>query len=405
MQRPSRPLPHLAFVERQDRYGPDAPQTALGRIAFMALRLVDGLDPRAMSLDRSPYAWTAALRLLEEAEDDGSEWVFLDGLLRNGADAAASTDCWMVCRDLETYAIHLGDREHWEEVADVLETAWRLERRGGGSAPIQLARHYLDIGDPAAAARVCRAATRVVGAWARPSLRLLRAGAVLTRDPARAERLYRRLLADPGADGFDLIDAEVSGGLARALLAQHRPIEAVLALQRCAPEYRGGEVLGLALEALGQLRAAARALWSPALGATNLRVRWGALTVLVRVLARAGNRFGFERARRLVGRYHADPLPPASLELDAVLETARGLACLGERTAARGMMVEAVAVARRARAPNAARRVRRAVVDCESPVVCVAAPDPEPPAQLRSLVARLAESCEPEEALAFSERS
>jgi hypothetical protein len=298
------------------------------------------------------YQLVASARFVRELEHEGFEAPYLLSLIDELPLAFGTKEPWRLWTSLCCLSINLQDRERWEEVSDVLETAWALvDKRWPEeetvSVALRLGEHYARLGRAAGSKRVYRAAARRVRAAGKRALRGADTALILSTEPKRAERRYARLCWEAARVGDGVAEAASELGLARALLAQDRAAEAASHAWRAhqLAEHPVGAGDGLltvaaAFEALGAFRPAAQAYWSPSLGHPRPTVRWTALAGLVRVLSRIGDRMSFERWRRFGERLVGD-MPSPSFEVEFVIEAARGLARFGFREAARRIVSSA----------------------------------------------------------------
>lgn len=338
-----------------------SPATSLearfGHADFLVLRLVDLLNPNRrypVSPDAFRYQVVASARFVRELEHEGFEAPYLLSLIDELPAAFETQEPWRLCTSLCCLSINLQDRERWEEVSDVLETGWQLvddhwPDEETLSIALRLGEHYLRIGRSADAGKTYRTAMRRLGAGGRRALRVAQAGLLLPSEAQRAEARYRRLLREASRARDRCAESAIELGLARALLAQGRAAEATphawRAHQLAEHPVNAGDGLlaaAAAFEAMGAFRSAAQAYWGPSLGHPRPTVRWNALAGLVRVLARMGDRVGFQRWRRF-GEKLGGQMPSPSFELEFVIETARGLARFGAREAACRLLLEAAA--------------------------------------------------------------
>jgi tetratricopeptide (TPR) repeat protein len=338
-----------------------SPATSLearfGHADFLVLRLVDLLNPNRpdpVSPDAFRYQVVASARFVLELEHEGFEAPYLLSLIDELPVAFETHEPWRLWTSLCCLSINLQDRERWEEVSDVLETAWGLvddhwPEEETLSIALRLGEHYLRIGGSADAGRTYRSAMRRLGAGGRRALRVAQAALLLPGEAQRAEGRYRRLLREAARARDQCAETDLELGLARALLAQGRAAEAAPHAWRAHqlaehPVNAGDGLLAVAaaFEAMGAFRSAAQAYWGPSLGHPRPTVRWNALAGLVRVLARMGDRVGFQRWRRF-GEKLGGQMPSPSFELEFVIETARGLARFGAREAACRLLLDAAA--------------------------------------------------------------
>src|ERR1041384_3298403 len=293
-------------------------------------------------------------RYVRELEHEGFEVPYLLSLIDELPLAFETKEPWRLWTSLCCLSINLQDRERWAEVSDVLETTWHLVNNDwpegeGLDVALRLGEHYVRIDRSADAARVYRAAARRAGAGGRRALRVAQTALLLPAEAQRAEGRYRRLLREAAGAQDRCAETDVELGLAHALLAQGRAIEAAPHAWRAQqlaehPVNAGDALLTLAttLESLGALRSAAQAYWSPSLGHPRPTVRWRGLGGLVRLLARPGDRISFERWRRFGERLGGD-MPSPTFEVEFVVEAARGLARFGFSEAARRFLASGAA--------------------------------------------------------------
>jgi hypothetical protein len=350
-------LPHQVFLTRVETSPATSLEARFGHADFLVLRLVDLLDPSRrdpVSPDAFKYQLAASARFVRELEHEGFEVPYLLSLIDELPLAFETKEPWRLWTSLCCLSINLQDRERWAEVSDVLETTWHLVNNDwpegeGLDVALRLGEHYVRIDRSADAARVYRAAARRAGAGGRRALRVAQTALLLPAEAQRAEGRYRRLLREAAGAQDRCAETDVELGLAHALLAQGRAIEAAPHAWRAHqlaehPVNAGDALLTLAttLESLGALRSAAQAYWSPSLGHPRPTVRWRALAGLVRVLSRLGDRMSFERWRRFGERLGGD-MPSPTFEVEFVVEAARGLARFGFSEAARRFLASAAA--------------------------------------------------------------
>ncbi len=350
-------LPHQVFLARTETSPATSLEARFGHADFLVLRLVDLLDPSRrdpVSRDAFQYQVVASARFVRELEHEGLEAPYLVSLIDEVPLAFEMKEPWRLWTSLCCLSINLQDRERWEEVSDVLETTWHLvddhwPEGESLSVALRLGEHYVRIGRTADAARLYRAAVRRVNEGGKRALRVAQAALLVPGEAQRAEGRYRRLLREAARARDRCAETDVELGLAHALLAQGRAIEAAphawRAHQLAEHPVNSGDALltvAVALESVGALRSAAQAYWSPSLGHPRPTVRWGALAGLVRVLSRIGDRMSFERWRRFGERIGGD-MPSPSFEVEFVIEAARGLARFGFSEAARRFLSSAAA--------------------------------------------------------------
>jgi len=380
-------LAHAEFLTRGEGIEPITEEQQVGRVAFLVLRVVDLLAPGAReSIQMAGYQVAATRPFLDELGIENDEVSSLRMLLDAAVDGLRTAQSWKTWNPLLAFSVTLQDHERWAEVADVLETAWRLVDPAWSEEDVlsvaqRLGEHYDRTERQAEAVRLYRAAAALVTDRGRLWLRLARVRLARGAAPARAEASARRLGVVAASRGETGLAALAELEVARALLAQRRAEPAATHAWRARaslthPVDRGDAlfVVGAAFEQLGALQAAARTYWTPALGHPRPTVRWQLLAALIRVLARMGDRVGFERWRR-VGEELRGRQPSPSYELEFVLEQATALARFGERGAARRVLGEAGALMQRIGTLAPRPRLRAVEV-----AIAAEAAAPEPPA-------------------------
>lgn len=400
----SRPPRHALFLARANEFPPGSIEIVLGEAVFDTLRLLDvlqdvraghippdwlnsRLDDAARSLPRRKHQFeTAYLRLILED---------IRGALRSG-------EVYHVWTGLFGLSVNLQDRERWDEMFDVLETAWALVDASWPACErlavaYRLGAHYARRGRASDAERLYRAAAHGARAVDRRGLAAARAELFLESEPRLAETRFRRLLRKAARSRDRGLVAWAASGIAEALLAQHRYAEAArFAWQAHQRSY--GRVdrsfsrftVGRALEGVGALRAACCAFWAPALGCTRLDLRWRALAALVRVLSRRGDRVTFEQWRG-DGERRRGKVPSPTYELEFVIELARGLARFGAEAAARKVLSDAHALAQKLSAPPPSYLARMLEEPLDTSAV---APATDPPSDLPAAVRAIVEQVE-----------
>jgi tetratricopeptide (TPR) repeat protein len=360
-------LRHSAFLARPGQDGDDA--IRIGQGAFLVLRVIDLFAP-----DHAPasdamvieYQWRATDQyLFELPPDPEGETSHLRGILDSAQELRLEVNALTLNRAetaLAAYAINRRDREYFDEAIDLLETAWNLLRGSPGEleAAMQLGDCLVRASRLEDAARLYRKLSRSGFPHARRRARHGEADVLLASgQPQAAERLYRRVLTAARRVKHEAEAVCAEEGIARALLDQGRPGEAVLVASRLAERAadRAQLVLGPALEAAGDLNAATGIFTHTAAGCSQPDARWRAVASLVRIAARQQDRLAFERWRHVGEQYHDDGLPPVSAELDFWLALACGARSFGARRLANQALDSARALARRAAAPDAVARV------------------------------------------------
>src|SRR6058998_1752337 len=129
-------LPHAVFLHRLAGESPSsALEPRLGRAAFVALRLVDLLDPEYSTLhpDAFHYQHVATARCCRDLPPGATETSHLVGLVQGTHDAFEQRSVGLVLPALFAYAHYLEDEMRLEEALDVLDTLLQV---GGEKLPL-----------------------------------------------------------------------------------------------------------------------------------------------------------------------------------------------------------------------------------------------------------------------------
>src|SRR6266704_1010578 len=273
-------LPHAVFLHRMSEpAGSKRLESRLGQGAFLALRLIDLLEPAREPVppDAFEYQWAATDRFCRDLRGIATEGGHLHGLVASAAAAHRQSDIRLLTPGLFAYAHFLEDALHLEEALDVLETLRRVAdgRASGADAVAWSLRagrvnrklNRFDEAD-AAYAEAGERATAAGDRYSELLSRIGRAGTMQGRgNLPEAERRLGQILADARDAGERDAEARAEHDLAAVLQHRGSPDAALVHAWRAFELYeeergrlRALNDVGIMLLTLGDAVGAERAL-------------------------------------------------------------------------------------------------------------------------------------------------
>ena len=370
-------LPHTVFLRRlAGATRARSLDARLGRAAFVALRLVDLLDPDepTPTADAFHYQHLATERACRGLPADRPETGHLIGVVQNTADAFQARDVGLLFPALFAYAHYLEDEMRLEEALDVLET---LERVGGDAvraedqvaARLRSARVLRKLNRFDEAERAYQQAEELAGGIGdMHSQRLSRIGhAQVVRGRGNlgaAEQSLRTILADVHVDEDHEARALAHHALAAVLRVGGRPAEAIphawQAFQLYDDELSRTRTLGdlgSMLLMIGDVEGAERALKGVLHRAATEDVVTNALIDLMSGASFHRDRVGFERWRERC-EARRDGMPPNILA-DFISKVGIGRARFAQFDRAEESLAKALEIARSAGLHEVVFRIER----------------------------------------------
>jgi tetratricopeptide (TPR) repeat protein len=355
-------LDHAVFLTRVGELPPSAPAVRLGQGAFLVLRLADLLaaDRVPIEPDVFRYQWTATERYCGELAHEGTEAAHLNGIVHSLAEAYRQQDVRLVVPSLFAYVYFLEKALRLEEALDVVDTLMRV---GGArlSTKDSLAAHLrlgllsrnLALFEAADAAYTTAEALALEADDGHAVLlaRIGRAIGLMQRgNLPESERQLTLILADAQAAGQRDPEARAAHVLGNVLVKRGRPADGAPHLWRAYELYEDDSAtvralsdLGFALQQLGDISAAERALREVVRRASQPDVVLNAKIELMHCASHRRDQLGFERVRAgLQGQL--DTMLPNVLT-DFYLKAGIGSARFGNMTRANQLLDEALAVA------------------------------------------------------------
>src|SRR3989454_6789824 len=135
-------LPHAVFLHRiSEPGGSKGRESRLGQGAFLALRLVDLLEPACEPVhpDAFEYQFAATDRFCRDLRAIATEGGHLHGLVASAAAAYRQSDVRLLIPGLFAYAHFLEEALHLEEALDALDTLRRVAgARASGADAVAL---------------------------------------------------------------------------------------------------------------------------------------------------------------------------------------------------------------------------------------------------------------------------
>jgi len=392
-------LPHAVFLHRiSEAAGSKGLESRLGQGAFLALRLIDLLEParEPVPLDAFEYQFAATDRFCRDLRGIATEGGHLHGLVASAAAAHRGSDIRLLIPGLFAYAHFLEDALRLEEALDVLETLGRVaEGRASGADGVALSlrtgrvNRKLNRFDEADAA-YAEAGERATAARDGHSELLSRIGRSYTvigrGNLPEAERRFTHVLSDARQSGEREAEALAEHGL--AVVHQHRgsPDVALRHAWRAVELYeeQGSRLralgdVGLILLTLGDAAGAERALSEVALRSGAHDITANAFIELMHCASFRRDRVGFERYRSRCEELKQD-MPP-NIRADYHLKAGIGEARFGQFQRAATTMNRALEIAEGAGLHALAfkiERIKAGLGKCEEGSCATLGTDTEP---------------------------
>ena len=310
-------LPHAVFLHRiSEPEGSKRRESRLGQGAFLALRLIDLLEPARDPVppDAFEYQWAATDRFCRDLRGIATEGGHLHGLVASTAAAYRQSDIRLLTPGLFAYAHFLEDALHLEEALDALDTLRRVAgARASGADAVALSlragrvNRKLNRFDEADAA-YAEAEERAKGVGDRHSELLSRIGRAVTVQgrgnfPEAEQRLVE-LLGDARKAGERAVEAHAEHNLAAVLQHRGSPDMALRHAWRAFELFEDAEArlralgdVGVMLLTLGDAVAAERALNEVIRRATTQGPVTNAMIELMHCASYRRDQVGFERMR------------------------------------------------------------------------------------------------------------
>jgi tetratricopeptide (TPR) repeat protein len=373
---PQQALRHSVFLRRLAEASSGSSQARRGHGAFLALRLVDLLDPQQERVrpDAFGYQLAAMDRVCRELPGDSTETAHLVGLVQAAADAYRTRDAQLVVPALLAYAHYLEDELLLSEALDVLETVVRVGGDALRSADrvasrLRVARVLRKLNEFDAAEQAYQEAGALAAAGGdRRSELLSRIGRARTASGrgnlVEGEKCLRSVLVDADHLADRDVQARIHQEIAVVLNARGQPAEAIgqawLAFQLYEDEPSRMRVLndvGVMLLKVGDVEAAERALTESERRAMSQEVVDSASIELMHCASFRGDQVGFERWRERC-EARSERMPPNMLA-DFTLKAGIGRARFGQFDRADALLATALRIAERAGLHEAAFRIER----------------------------------------------
>ncbi len=383
----SESLRHAVFLQRiTSSSSATSLDARLGEGAFLALRLVDLLDPERepISPEAFHYQHVATDRFCRELRATGTEGAHVHGVAESAAVAYRLGDVRLLAPHMLAYAHYLEDLLQLEEALDVLATlirvgGVRLTAPDAIAARLRIARvnRKLNRFDEAeeAYAEAGQLAAASGDVYSQLLSRIGHASVLWGGgDLAEAEQTYRSILAQGQRAGYRDIEARAEHGLGVALYARGQPDEAVRHVWRAfelyedeASQLRALNDIGGQLLAVGEVNGAERALTEVVRRGGGQDNVSNALVELMHCASYRRDQVAFER-RRQECEARADLMPPNILT-DFYLKAGIGEARFGHFRKARTLMKQALETASRGGLHEFEFRIERIMAglrDCEA---------------------------------------
>src|SRR2546426_1993807 len=356
-------LPHAVFLHRiSEPGGSKGRESRLGQGAFLALRLIDLLEPARDPVppDAFEYQWAATDRFCRDLRGIATEGGHLHGLVASTAAAYRQSDIRLLTPGLFAYAHFLEDALHLEEALDALDTLRRVAgARASGADAVALSLragrvnrklNRFDEAD-AAYAEAGRAAASSGDGHSELISRIGRAECVRGRgNLPLAEKTLYPILADARAAGDREAESFAEHVLGVLLHHMGQSAEGIPHVWRAFELYdeetwrlRALGDVGLMLLTLGDAVAAERALAEVVRRSGTNDITANALIELMHCASFRRDRVGFKPCRSRCERVEAD-MPPNILA-DYHLKVGIGEARFGWFKRAAAAMSRALEVA------------------------------------------------------------